>query len=114
MKRNWIWILCLVSILLIHVTAQVSFSKDPVRLYYFYSDESGGLKLQEEFIKPLAKKYPLEIKSFSLNKMENYDLLGKFEKELDLDSLFRFHSSDPCHRSGQFFKRSGEALLLLF
>jgi len=82
MKKNWIWILCLVSILLIHVTAQVSFSKDPVRLYYFYSDESGGLKLQEEFIKPLAKKYPLEIKSFSLNKMENYDLLGKFEKEL--------------------------------
>jgi len=82
MKRNWIWILCFVSILLIHVTAQVSFSKDPVRLYFFYSEESGGLKLQEEFIKPLAKKYPLEIKSLPLNKMENYDLLGRYEKEL--------------------------------
>jgi len=82
MKKNWIWILCFVSILLIHVTAQVSFSKDPVRLYFFYSEESGGPKLQEEFIQPLAKKYPLEIKSFSLNKMENYDLLGRYEKEL--------------------------------
>jgi len=81
MKKNWIWILCLVSVLLIPVTAQVSFSKEPVRLYFFYSEESGGLKLQEEFIKPLAKKYPLEIQSFPVNKLENYDLLGKFEKE---------------------------------
>jgi len=81
MKKNWIWILCL-SVLLIHVTAQVSFSKDPVRLYFFYSEEKGGTKLLEELIQPLSKKYPLEIKSFSLNKMENYDLLGKFEKEL--------------------------------
>ena len=82
MKKNWTLIFCLIPVLLIHVTAQVSFSKDPVRLYYFYSDESGGLKLQEEFIKPLAKKYPLEIQSFPLNKLENYDLLGKYEKEL--------------------------------
>ena len=82
MKKNWIWIPCLVSILLIHVTAQVSFSKDPVRLYFFYSEESGGQKLQEEFIKPLSKKYPLEIQSFSINKLENYDLLGRYEKEL--------------------------------
>jgi hypothetical protein len=81
MKKNWIWILCFFSILLIHVTAQVSFSKEPVRLYFFYSEESGGLKLQEEFIQPLSKKYPLEIQSFPLNKLENYDLLGKFEKE---------------------------------
>ena len=81
MKKNWIWIFCLVSILLIHVTAQVGFSKEPVRLYFFYSEESGGLKLQEEFIKPLSKKYPVEIQSFSINKLENYDLLGKFEKE---------------------------------
>jgi cytochrome c biogenesis protein CcdA/thiol-disulfide isomerase/thioredoxin len=82
MKRNWTPILCLVSILLIPAAAQVSFSKDAVRLYFFYSEESGGLRLQEEFIKPLAKKYPLEIQSFPLNKLENYDLLGKFEKEL--------------------------------
>ncbi len=82
MKKNWIWILCLICVLLIHVTAGFAFSKDPVRLYFFYSEESGGLKLQEEFIQPLSKKYPIEIKSFSVNKMENYDLLGKFEKEL--------------------------------
>src|SRR5512136_171416 len=82
MKKNWIWIFCLVSVLLIHVTAQVSFSKEPVRLYFFYSEESGGLKLQEEFIKPLSNKYPIEIQSFPLNKLENYDLLSRFEKEL--------------------------------
>ncbi len=82
MKKNRIWILCLIPVLLIHATAQISLSKDPVRLYFFYSEESGGLKLQEEFIKPLSKKYPLEIQSFSINKLENYDLLGKFEKEL--------------------------------
>lgn len=82
MKKRWIWIFCLTLVLLIHVTPQMSFSKEPVRLYFFYSEESGGLKVEEEFIKPLSKKYPLEIQSFSLNKLENYDLLDKFEKEL--------------------------------
>jgi hypothetical protein len=53
-----------------------------VRLYFFYSEEGGGQKVQEEFIKPLSKKFPIEIQSFSLNKLDNYDLLGKFEKEL--------------------------------
>ena len=82
MKKNWIWIFCLISVLLIPATTQVSFSKEPVRLYFFYSEESGGQKVKEEFIAPLSKKYPIEIQSFSLNKLENYDLLGRFEKEL--------------------------------
>jgi hypothetical protein len=82
MEKNSIWIFCLVLVLLIPVTAQVSFSKEPVRLYFFHSEESGGLKVKEEFVTPLSKKYPLEIQSLSLNKLENYDLLGKFEKEL--------------------------------
>jgi len=82
MKKNWTWIFCLISFLLIPATVQVSFSKEPVRLYFFYSEESGGPKVEEEFIKPLSKKYSIEIQSFSLNKLENYDLLGKFEKEL--------------------------------
>ncbi len=82
MKKNWILIFSLISVLLIPVTPQVSFSKEPVRLYFFYSEESGGLKVQEGFITPLSKKYPLEIQSFSLNKLENYDLLSRFEKEL--------------------------------
>jgi hypothetical protein len=82
MKKKWIWMLCLIPVLLIHVIPQVSFSKDVVRLYFFHSAESGGQKVQEEFIKPLSKKFPIEIQSFSLNKLENYDLLGKFEKEL--------------------------------
>jgi cytochrome c biogenesis protein CcdA len=82
MKKNWIWIFCLSLFLLIPATAHVSFSKEPVRLYFFYSEESGGLKVQEGFITPLSKKYPLEIQSLSLNKLDNYDLLGKFEKEL--------------------------------
>src|SRR4030066_1173476 len=82
MKKHWNWIFCLVLVLLIPATAQVSFSKEPVRLYFFYSEESGGLKVEEEFIKPLSKKYPIEIQSFSLSKLDHYDLLGKFEKEL--------------------------------
>jgi cytochrome c biogenesis protein CcdA len=82
MKKRWTWIFCLIVVLLMLVTTRVSFSKEPVRLYFFYSEESGGLKVQEGFITPLSKKYPLEIQSFSLNKLENYDLLGKFEKEL--------------------------------
>jgi cytochrome c biogenesis protein CcdA len=82
MKKNWIWIFCLISVLLIPATTQVSLSKEPVRLYFFYSEESGGQKVKEEFIAPLAKKFPIEIRPFSLNELENYDLLGRFEKEL--------------------------------
>jgi len=82
MKKNWVCIFCLIPVLLISATAQVSFSKDVVRLYLFYSEESGGLKVKDEFITPLSKKYPIEIQSFSINQLDNYDLLGKFEKEL--------------------------------
>jgi hypothetical protein len=81
-KRNWIWIFCLVLVLLAYGTLKASFAKDEVRLYFFYSEESGGLKVQEEFIKPLSKKYPLEVQSFPLNQLNNYDLLDRFEKEL--------------------------------
>jgi len=82
MKKNWVCIFCLIPVLLMPATAQVSFSKDVVRLYFFYSEESGGLKVKDEFITPLSKKYPIEIQSFSINQLDNYDLLGKFEKEL--------------------------------
>jgi len=69
-----------ITVFLILGTTQGSFSKEPVRLYFFYSEESGGLKVQEGFITPLSKKYPLEIQSFSLNKLDNYDLLGNSKK----------------------------------
>ncbi len=81
MEKNWILIFFLILVLLILGTTQVSFSKDVVRLYFFYSEESGGQKVNDKFIKPLSKKYPLEIRSFSLNKLNNYDLLARFEKE---------------------------------
>jgi cytochrome c biogenesis protein CcdA len=81
MKRNWI-LFCLIPVLLIPAIAQVSFPKDEVRLYFFYSEESGGLKVKEEFITPLSKKYPIEIQSFPLNQLKNYNLLDRFEKEL--------------------------------
>ena len=42
----------------------------------------GGLKIEEEIIKPLSKKYPIEVQSFSVDQLKNYDLLIKFEKEL--------------------------------
>jgi hypothetical protein len=82
MKKNWIWMLCLTLVLLIHAIPQASFSKDVVRLYFFYSEDSGGQKVKEEFIQPLSKKFPIEIQSFPLNKLDNYDLLTRFEKEL--------------------------------
>jgi cytochrome c biogenesis protein CcdA len=82
MKKNWIWILCLSLVFLVPALPQVSLSKEPVRLFFFYSEESGGLKVNDEFIAPLSKKYPIEIQSFPLNKLENYDLLSRFEKEL--------------------------------
>jgi len=82
MKRRWISIFCLSLALLVPAFPQFTFSKEPVRLYFFYSEEKGGLKVQEEFIAPLSKKYPVDIQSFSVNKLENYDLLTRFEKEL--------------------------------
>jgi cytochrome c biogenesis protein CcdA len=82
MKKKWTWIFCLILLLQIPVTLQVSFAKDVVRLYFFYSEESGGEKVKKEFIQPFSEKFPIEIQSFSLNKLDNYDLLGKFEKEL--------------------------------
>jgi cytochrome c biogenesis protein CcdA len=82
MRKKWILVFYLISILLIPAIAQISFSKDEVRLYFFYSEESGGLKVQEEFIKPLSKNYPIEIQSFPLDKLDNYNLLDRFEKEL--------------------------------
>jgi hypothetical protein len=79
MKKVWIlgFILFLVFIL-----PQISLSRDPVRLYLFYSEETGGLKIEGEIIKPLSEKYPLEVKSFSVNQLKNYDLLVAFEKQL--------------------------------
>jgi hypothetical protein len=82
MKKNWVLIFFLILVLLVFGITQVSFSKDVVRLYYFYSEESGGQTVNDKFIKPLSKKYPLEIRAFSLNKLSNYDILSRFEKEL--------------------------------
>jgi hypothetical protein len=80
MKKNWI--LCLIPFLLILIVPEVSLSKDAVKLYLFYSDEPGGLKVNDEIIKPLSKRYPIEVQSFSASQLKNYDLLLKFEKEL--------------------------------
>jgi len=82
LKGNWISAFSLCLVLLTLAAARVSFSKDVVRLYFFYSEEGGGQKVNDQFIKPLSKKYPLEVKSFSLNKLNNYDILARFEKEL--------------------------------
>ena len=78
MKRVWILGVILFLILII---PQVSFTKGTVRLYLFYSQEAGGLKVEDEIIKPLSQKYPIEVQSFSVDQLKNYDLLIKFEKE---------------------------------
>jgi len=75
-----IWILNFI-LLLIMTIPQISFSKNVVRLYLFYSEETGGLKVEDEIIKPLSKKYSIEVQSFSVNQLKHYDLLLKFEKE---------------------------------
>lgn len=62
--------------------SQAALANGTVKLYLFYSEETGGLKAQEEVIRPLSAKYPIEIQSFSVNQLKNYDLLTKFEKEL--------------------------------
>ena len=69
------------ALFLISILPQAGFSMDTVRLYLFYSEEKGELKVEEAIIKPLSKKYPIEIQSFSVNQLKNYDLLIKFEKE---------------------------------
>ncbi len=76
-----VWSLGLI-LFLTFILPQVSFSKDAVKLYLFYSQEAGGLKVQDEIIKPLSKQYTIEIQSFSVDQLKNYDLLIKFEKEL--------------------------------
>ncbi len=64
MVKKWTWVFFAILILWIAAFPQLGFSKDPVRVYFFYSDESGGLKSQDELITPLSKKYPIEVKSF--------------------------------------------------
>jgi hypothetical protein len=78
MKRGCILGAILFLILFI---PQAGFARGTVRLYLFYSQEAGGLKLEDEVIKPLSKKYPIEVQSFSVDQLKNYDLLSKFEKQ---------------------------------
>lgn len=61
---------------------QGALANGAVKLYLFYSEETGGLKIEKEVIQPLSQKYPIEVQSFSVNQLKNYDLLTKFEKEL--------------------------------
>ncbi len=78
MKKVWNFGFIL---LLAFILPQVGFSKGTVKLYLFYSQEAGGLKVEDEIIKPLSKKYPIEVQTFSIDQLKNYDLLIKFEKE---------------------------------
>lgn len=80
--KKWISLFFPILILLISAAPQLGFSKDPVRVYFFYSEETGGLKSQDELITPFSKKYLIETKPLSVNQLSNYDLLIKFEKEL--------------------------------
>ena len=82
-KQSLFWAFILSFVLpLILAVPQVSFSKDSVKLYLFYSEKIGGLKIEKEVTEPLSRKYPLEIQSFSVDQLKNYDLLIKFEKGL--------------------------------
>ena len=87
MKKKWGWPFFSILVLLIFTTPQLTLSKDPVRIYFFYSEESGGLKPEEVLITPLSKKYPIEVKPLSVNQLNNYDLLTKFERQLKGEGL---------------------------
>jgi hypothetical protein len=87
LKKKWGWLFVFILVLLIFTTPQLSLSKEPVRIYFFYSEESGGLKPEEVLITPLSKKYLIEVKSLSVNQLNNYDLLTKFEKQLKGEGL---------------------------
>jgi hypothetical protein len=80
MIKRWIPIF---SLFLIIAFPQIVLSKGVVRLYLFYSEETGGIKIEDEIISPLSKKYSIDVEPFPVNQLENYDLLIKFEKELN-------------------------------
>lgn len=61
--------------------SQFAFAKGTVKLYLFYAEEKGGVKVEEALIKPLSQRYPIEVRSFSVNQLKNYDLLTQFERE---------------------------------
>jgi thiol-disulfide isomerase/thioredoxin len=86
-KKKWGWPLVFILVLLIFTTPQLTLSKDLVRIYFFYSEESGGLKPEEVLITPLSKKYLIEVKPLSVNQLNNYDLLTKFERQLKGEGL---------------------------
>jgi hypothetical protein len=87
MKKRWVRIIFFILFVLVTVTHRLTFSQEPVRIYFFYSEESGGLKTEEELITPLSKKYMIEVKPLSANQLTNYDLLANFEKQMKAEGL---------------------------
>jgi thiol-disulfide isomerase/thioredoxin len=79
MKRGWIF--CLVLFLVLN-SPRAGLSGKTVKIYLFHSEETGGTRIEEEVVRPLSKKYPIEVRSLSINQLKNYDLLTRFEKEL--------------------------------
>jgi hypothetical protein len=87
MKKKWARIIFPVLFLVVTFIPRLALPKDPVRIYYFFSEESGGLKPEEELITPLSKKYLIEARPLSVNQLNNYDLLMKFEVQLKGEGL---------------------------
>ncbi len=83
MKKNRIWTLGLLLVFLLLATSRSGLSGGMVRLHFFYSDQKGGMRVKDQFIDPLSKRYPIEIQSLSLDRLDHYNLLVGFEKELN-------------------------------
>ena len=79
MIKRWVPIFLLFLIIAFPMTGS---SKSDVKLYLFYSEETGGIKIEEDILRPLSGKYSIDWEPFSVNRLENYDLLIRFEKEL--------------------------------
>ena len=86
MKRKWIWISCFMLVLLATVSGRADTSQGRVRILFFYSEERGGSAAREALLGPLSIKYPIEIQSYPLNELRNYDLLVGLENQLQQES----------------------------
>ncbi len=82
MKKNRMVTFCLLLVFLLLAIPHMSLSGGSVRLHFFYSDQKGGTRVKDQFIEPLSKRYPIEIQSFSVDRLDHYNLLVGFEKEL--------------------------------
>jgi thiol-disulfide isomerase/thioredoxin len=69
------------SLFLLFCIQTAAFSENIVRAYYFHSPDCAKCVVIKRFIPKLQKKYPLEVKSFNVNDIKNYEKFILLEKQ---------------------------------